>query len=161
MTILHSEKFGKFEVHNDRDDWITIFGSTADHLYQFYTPGWKTPEDPEPDWVPVKWSNFLLGRRSFRFDMEVPGWKDKTRGEQLTILVDEVQRMYDEDDFFGFHVEPVDYPLRDYTVYSVDDLFKASDKAMDEVIRLERELEHARRNLRAVGQEIGKRDIDW
>lgn len=155
MTDMYSAKWGKLMVYLEKND-VTVFANTADHLYYFF----EDRRNGEPV-KPVRWSNYIIGRRNVRFDFQVPDWDELTDEGKIEALDALIQKEYDDDELFGFHVEKIEYPTEDYSNWSEDELFDEQHIYVEHGLELERALIQNRRNLQAVEIEIGKRDIDW
>lgn len=152
---LQSHKWGKLNVYPERN-YVTVYLKTADHLYHFFDKG-KNGNPPEP----INWGTFILGARSTRFDFEIPDWDELTDEGKTEVLDALIQKAYDDDDLFGFHVEEIHYDIPDFSKHSDNELFEQIDELSAEELTMERELRRTRLVLKAVGTELGKRDINW
>lgn len=151
----YSNRWGPIQYFEDKVDEVTVFCKTADHLYNFF----DLLRDKKP--TPVRWSNYILGRRQLRMDYDVPGFSKLSNEEKLVKLEQLIQEDYDNDDLPWMHVEKIEYPVQDYSDCSEDNLFEIQDSLIEEGLELERKLQGNRLAQRAVGTELGKRDINW
>lgn len=147
-----SDRWGKLLVIEDRG--ITVFCKSADHLYDFYT-------DRNGERERVRWSDFILGRQSLRFDFEIPDWNELSDAGKVEALDALIQKEYDDDEIFGFHVEKIEYDVPDYSGLTDKELFAMEYEAVEQRLMLEKKLHHTRLKARAIDRELSKRDIDW
>lgn len=110
QRILKSPEWGEIRLYvaysPKREKWeYTLFAPFPRLKYKFFYDenGWKN-EDGTPK--EVEFENFLIGGRSFRFDLEFD--KEMSEEELLSEVEIELQDMFDNDELYGFHVEKLD-----------------------------------------------------
>lgn len=151
---LLSNKWGKLLVIEDRG--ITVYCKSADHLYNFYN---DRRDGTEP--TRVRWSGFIMGRQSLRFDFEIPDWHELTDEGKVEVLDSLIQKEYDDDEIHGFHVEKIVYEIPDYSDLTDKELFALEHEAVEQRLMLEKKLHHTKLKAQAIDAELYKRDIDW
>lgn len=156
--------FGEMKVYreyrgaSDKFEYTVYMKTPEDHYRFFVRDEFRNNGTDEKE---VDWRGYILGARSLRLDFEAEetGVEEPPEKELKAWIIEQVQKDFDEDNIFGFHVQKIEHPpewdeMTDEELWEVQ---RANHKRLGD---LEVQVREERREHRLLWA-LGDRKFNW
>lgn len=136
---------------------VTFYFKADESKWRYFVRNEATGEVESKE---VNWNNYLLGGRTFRVDMTAPrDWFNWTSAAKKAAIEHEIDKLYQWDDIWGYHVERVNIDSN-YEKWSDENLWNLECYLDTRIGQLEIELRDLKREYAAVWR-VGDKNYDW